>query len=69
MKGLIFLKKNPKLPWTVFVGAAGMPGKRITLAVALIFTSGYLGKTAFMGWKEFSRAKKVRTLLLSNFSS
>ncbi|KAJ7249109.1 alcohol dehydrogenase [Mycena haematopus] len=27
LKGLIFLEKNPKLPWTVFVGAAGMPGK------------------------------------------
>ncbi|KAJ6555446.1 chaperonin 10-like protein [Mycena vulgaris] len=27
MMGLIFLEKNPKLPWTVYVGAAGMPGK------------------------------------------
>ncbi|KAK7038555.1 NADP-dependent oxidoreductase RED1 [Favolaschia claudopus] len=36
-----FLDKHPKLPWTVFVGAAGMPGK-----------------TAFHGWKEFSKAKK-----------
>ncbi|KAJ7200281.1 hypothetical protein B0H12DRAFT_547447 [Mycena haematopus] len=27
MQGLIFLEKNPKLPWTVFIGAAGMPGK------------------------------------------
>jgi NADPH-dependent curcumin reductase CurA len=42
MKGFIFLEKDPKLPWTVYVGAAGMPGK-----------------TAYMGWKEFSHAKKV----------
>jgi hypothetical protein len=68
MEGLTFLEKDPKLPWTVFVGAAGMPGKRITLSVALILTSGYLGKTAFMGWKEYSRAKKVNALLLSNSS-
>ncbi|KAJ6506990.1 hypothetical protein C8R45DRAFT_923154 [Mycena sanguinolenta] len=27
MQGLTFLEKSPKLPWTVFVGAAGMPGQ------------------------------------------
>ncbi|KAJ6514161.1 alcohol dehydrogenase [Mycena vulgaris] len=27
MTGFIFLEKNPKLPWSVYVGAAGMPGK------------------------------------------
>ncbi|KAJ6488877.1 hypothetical protein C8R45DRAFT_993083 [Mycena sanguinolenta] len=27
MQGLSFLQKDPKLPWTVYVGAAGMPGK------------------------------------------
>ncbi|KAJ6458192.1 alcohol dehydrogenase [Mycena sanguinolenta] len=26
-QGLTFLEKNPRLPWTVFVGAAGMPGQ------------------------------------------
>ncbi|KAJ6492666.1 hypothetical protein DFH09DRAFT_947211 [Mycena vulgaris] len=48
MEGLTFLEKDPKLPWTVFVGAAGMPGK-----------------TAFMGWKEFSHAKKGETAFIS----
>ncbi|KAF7354140.1 Zinc-type alcohol dehydrogenase-like protein PB24D3.08c [Mycena venus] len=48
IEGLTFLEKDPKLPWTVFVGAAGMPGK-----------------TAFMGWKEFSRAKKGETAFIS----
>jgi len=48
MEGLTFLEKDPKLPWTVFVGAAGMPGK-----------------TAFMGWKEFSRAKKGESAFIS----
>ncbi|KAJ7648375.1 alcohol dehydrogenase [Mycena polygramma] len=41
MEGLIFLEKHPKLPWTVYVGVAGMPGK-----------------TAYMGWKAYSHAKK-----------
>jgi hypothetical protein len=27
MEGLTFLEKDPNLPWTVYVGAAGMPGK------------------------------------------
>ncbi|KAJ6490835.1 NAD-P-binding protein [Mycena sanguinolenta] len=26
-QGLTFLEKNPRLPWTVFTGAAGMPGQ------------------------------------------
>ncbi|KAJ7844817.1 alcohol dehydrogenase [Mycena leptocephala] len=48
MEGLTFLENDAKLPWTVFVGVAGMPGK-----------------TAFMGWKEFSRAKKGETAFIS----
>ncbi|KAF7375739.1 SGNH hydrolase [Mycena sanguinolenta] len=32
MQGLSFLQKDPKLPWTVFVGAAGMPGMGIRRA-------------------------------------
>ncbi|KAJ7355252.1 hypothetical protein DFH08DRAFT_852009 [Mycena albidolilacea] len=48
MEGLLFLEKHPKLPWTVFVGAAGMPGK-----------------TAYMGWKEYSHAKKGETAFVT----
>ncbi|KAJ7478380.1 hypothetical protein FB451DRAFT_1351027 [Mycena latifolia] len=48
MQGLIFLEKDPKLPWTVYVGAAGMPGK-----------------TAFMGWTEYSKAKKGETAFIT----
>ncbi|KAJ7478348.1 hypothetical protein FB451DRAFT_1351020 [Mycena latifolia] len=48
MEGLIFLEKDPKLPWTVYVGAAGMPGK-----------------TAFMGWTEYSKAKKGETAFIT----
>ncbi|KAJ6538132.1 hypothetical protein B0H19DRAFT_1181763 [Mycena capillaripes] len=48
MDGFVFLEKNPDLPWTVYVGAAGMPGK-----------------TAFAGWKEFSKAKKGETAFIT----
>ncbi|KAJ7478372.1 hypothetical protein FB451DRAFT_1131650 [Mycena latifolia] len=48
MEGLNFLEKDPKLPWTVYVGAAGMPGK-----------------TAFMGWTEYSKAKKGETAFIT----
>ncbi|KAJ7460197.1 hypothetical protein FB451DRAFT_1141301 [Mycena latifolia] len=34
------IERHPDLPWTAYVGAAGMPGQ-----------------TAYMGWKEFSKAK------------
>ncbi|KAJ7456097.1 hypothetical protein FB451DRAFT_1564709 [Mycena latifolia] len=40
LDNLNIIDKHPKLPWTAYVGAAGMPGK-----------------TAYMGWKEFSEAK------------
>ncbi|KAJ7205431.1 alcohol dehydrogenase [Mycena pura] len=46
--GLTFLERDPKLSWTVYVGAAGMPGK-----------------TAYMGWKEFSQAKKGETAFIT----
>ncbi|KAJ7081272.1 hypothetical protein C8R44DRAFT_895143 [Mycena epipterygia] len=46
--GLTFLEKDHKLPWTVYVGVAGMPGM-----------VRYPGQTAYMGWKEYSHAKKI----------
>ncbi|KAJ7464191.1 alcohol dehydrogenase [Mycena latifolia] len=49
MEGLTLVEKDPKLPWTVYVGAAGLPGK-----------------TAFMGWKEFSKAKKGETAFITS---
>ncbi|KAJ7663249.1 NAD-P-binding protein [Mycena polygramma] len=48
MEGFVFLEKHPQLPWTVYVGAAGMTGK-----------------TAYAGWKEFSRAKKGETAFVT----
>ncbi|KAF8144002.1 hypothetical protein K438DRAFT_1874671 [Mycena galopus ATCC 62051] len=39
---LEIIQRDPKLNWSVYVGAAGMPGE-----------------TAFVGWREYSGAKKV----------
>ncbi|KAJ7116215.1 alcohol dehydrogenase [Mycena crocata] len=47
-EGFVFLEKDPKLPWSVYVGAAGLPGK-----------------TAYMGWKEWSKAKKGETAFVT----
>ncbi|KAJ7838826.1 hypothetical protein B0H13DRAFT_2255944 [Mycena leptocephala] len=47
MEGLIFLEKDPKLPWTVYVGAAGMPGKTAYMAWKE-FSHAKKGETAFI---------------------
>ncbi|RDB14718.1 NADP-dependent oxidoreductase RED1 [Hypsizygus marmoreus] len=47
-EGLKVLKNEHNLPWSVYVGAAGMAGK-----------------TAYMAWKEFSRAKKGETAFVT----
>ncbi|KAJ6580388.1 hypothetical protein DFH09DRAFT_1145905, partial [Mycena vulgaris] len=60
--GLIFLEKNPKLPWTVYVGAAGMPGSTIHEIPVLMPDEG---KTAYFGWKEYSHAKKGETAFIT----
>ncbi|KAF8530096.1 NAD-P-binding protein [Hysterangium stoloniferum] len=46
--GLRVLENTEKLPWSVYVGVAGMPGQ-----------------TAFIGWKEFSKAKKGETVFVT----
>ncbi|KAF9464082.1 hypothetical protein BDZ94DRAFT_1257519 [Collybia nuda] len=45
---LRFIKKEPGLPWSVYLGAAGMPGM-----------------TAYMAWKEFSKAKKGEVVFVT----
>ncbi|KAF8144001.1 hypothetical protein K438DRAFT_2029327 [Mycena galopus ATCC 62051] len=42
------IEKAPKLDWSVYIGAAGMPGE-----------------TAFMGWREYSGAKKGEVAFVS----
>ncbi|KAG5649690.1 hypothetical protein H0H81_002473, partial [Sphagnurus paluster] len=48
LEGLRIITGEQNLPWSVYVGAAGMPGK-----------------TAYMAWKEYSRAKKGETAFVT----
>ena len=60
LDGLKVLENPHKLPWSVFVGVLGMPGKRLEKCQCYqIINKFLLGKTAYMGWKEYSKAKKV----------
>ncbi|TFK22693.1 alcohol dehydrogenase, partial [Coprinopsis marcescibilis] len=43
-----FLKNQYNLPWSTFVGVAGMPGK-----------------TAYFGWKEYSKARGGETIFVT----
>ncbi|KAJ6550185.1 hypothetical protein B0H19DRAFT_1378803 [Mycena capillaripes] len=46
-EGLTFLERDPKLPWTVYVGAAGMPGKT-AYSGWKEFSHAKKGETAFV---------------------
>jgi len=48
LKGLRILDNKFNLPWSVYIGVAGMPGK-----------------TAYMAWKEYSRAKKGEVVFVT----
>ncbi|KAJ7243069.1 hypothetical protein C8J57DRAFT_1367145 [Mycena rebaudengoi] len=48
LTGLEVIERDPKLSWTTYIGAAGMPGE-----------------TAFVGWREYSRAKKGEVVFVS----
>ncbi|KAJ7824035.1 alcohol dehydrogenase [Mycena leptocephala] len=57
------------LPHQQYTVLPGMEGLTFLENDAKLPWTVFVGKTAFMGWKEFSRAKKVRARLLSNLSS
>lgn len=58
-KAFKVLKNEEKLPWSVYVGTCGMPGKFRSLIMFLTERAAP-GKTAYMGWKAFSKAQKAR---------
>lgn len=66
------LQKHKKAPWSVYLGALGMPGASMRLCKSSNFlgtemTSSRIGQTAYFGWKKFieEKAKTVcRTILL-----
>ncbi|KAK7047625.1 hypothetical protein VNI00_006393 [Paramarasmius palmivorus] len=45
---LTLIENKENIPWTAYVGVAGMPGR-----------------TAFYGWKEYSKAKKGEVIFVS----
>ena len=45
---MTILENKEKLPWSAYIGVAGMPGR-----------------TAYFGYKEFSKAKKSETIFIS----
>ncbi|KIJ92846.1 hypothetical protein K443DRAFT_647825 [Laccaria amethystina LaAM-08-1] len=49
LSGLHVIENKFKLPWSTFIGVAGMPGK-----------------TAYMAWKEYSKAKKGETVFVTS---
>jgi len=58
--GTRILENREVLPWSVYLGAAGMPGKQAKVSWLMFWVERGVGKTAFMGWRAYSRAKKVR---------
>ena len=54
------LENKEGLPWSVYLGAAGMPGKQAEVSWPMFSVERGVGMTAFMGWKEHSKTKKVR---------
>lgn len=65
LQGLALRKveNKEKLPLSVFIGVLGMPGKSSLLFYANVCSMVTLGKTAYMAWKEYSRAKQVTAFL------
>lgn len=61
---LIKVHNEYNLPWSVFLGIAGLPGRLFIFSLEVYASRCSTGKTAYFGWKEHSRAKKV-TLFLS----
>lgn len=51
------------LPWSVFVGIAGMAGTLLTSVTLCGLTVFLKGQTAYFGWREHSHAKKVSPLV------
>ena len=47
-------------PWSVYVGVAGLPGEAATFTGVSAYLTVMQGRTAFSGWREHSRAQKVR---------
>ena len=61
------LDNKENLPWSVYLGVAGMPGMSThTLAISEQLTEyRYSGQTAYYAWKEYASPKKGETVFVS----
>ncbi|KAJ6542866.1 hypothetical protein B0H19DRAFT_1310902 [Mycena capillaripes] len=50
------IERDPRLDWSVYIGVAGMPAS---------FPLSRIIRTAFMGWREYSQAKKGEVAFVS----
>ncbi|KAJ7710447.1 hypothetical protein B0H17DRAFT_1123595 [Mycena rosella] len=65
ISGFIFLERHSGLPWSVYVGAAGMPGAASLFLTTAAFLMAGTGKTAYAGWKEYAHAKQGETAFVT----
>ena len=62
------LENKEGLPWSVYIGVAGMPGTSFLLAngwTVMLTRSARAGQTAYNGWKEYADAKKGETVFVT----
>ena len=60
------LKNEEKLPWSVYVGVAGMPGMyRVHDITRAIYLTRPSGQTAYSGWKEYASPQKGDIVFVS----
>lgn len=65
-EGVRVIKNEEKLPWTVYVGAAGMPGRfSCLLPETRPLRLAYEGQTAYYGWKEYAAPQKGDTVFVT----
>ena len=58
------VENRERLPWSLYVGVLGMPGEQSVVRDCHKRRGWYLlgvspGQTAYYGWSEFARPKKV----------
>lgn len=65
LDGLRILENKEGLPWSVYVGVAGMPGTYTPDFGVERPLTACAGQTAYAGWKEYAKAKKGDTVFVT----
>lgn len=59
------LENKENLPWSVYLGVGGMPGKTIASYHPSSTSDSLEGATAYMAWKEYAHAKAGQTVFVT----